>query len=48
MLARVCLAPSLSRRCDEIKITGHVPEDLGCIHHIAGEDSLAEDSHRRS
>lgn len=27
---------------------GHSQEDLGCIHHIAGEDSLAEGSHRRS
>lgn len=25
----------------------HLPEDLGCIHHIAGEDSLAEEGSRR-
>ncbi len=28
--------------------TGHPLEDLGCIHHIAGEGSLAGDNHRRS
>ena len=38
-------------QCGEIKeyeYRGHSQEDLGCIHHIAGEDSLAEGSHRHS
>ena len=39
-------------RCGEIKEygkgLGHAQEDLGCIHHIAEEGSLAEGSHRHS
>lgn len=41
-------AKSLEVMSVRSRSNGDLREDLGCIHHIAGEDSLAEGSRRRS
>lgn len=40
-------AKSLKAMSEDQGVTGNLPEDLDCNHHIAEEDSLAEEGNRR-